>query len=198
MNIQKRSLVMWLSLISLSLLYGCAVAPQKKAIHLDSNYKAPEIAEIILLPAVDARDDYEVELDVQDTVLTWTKHLLKERGYKVKASALREDAGPITKDDCKLGKASWIKELGPSNARWIMVIFLDDLFSKPTFGGTASAEVSGFLFDKQTGIVVWRDKGIGRTGQAGVFGMMMKGLMPEEAVLLAIQNLVSSIPIRSS
>jgi hypothetical protein len=77
-----------------------------------------------------------------------------------------------------------------------MVLVLDDVVTKLTFGSTGNAEVSGFLFDKQAGEIVWRDKGIGKVGQGGLLGMAMKAGMDGAAIDAAVGNLIASVPTR--
>ena len=78
----------------------------------------------------------------------------------------------------------------------MLVVCLDDLASKITFGSTGNAEVSGFLFDKEKGELVWAGKGVGQAGQGGLMGMTMVGMMKGEAIGSALYNLLSGIPNR--
>jgi len=75
-----------------------------------------------------------------------------------------------------------------------MVILLIDVNTKLTFGSTGTAEVAGFLYDVESEKMIWRDKGIGKAGQGGLVGMLMKGMMDEQAISMANYNLVASIP----
>jgi hypothetical protein len=77
-----------------------------------------------------------------------------------------------------------------------MVLMLVDVATKLTFGSTGNAEVAGFLYNKEAGTIVWRDKGIGQVGQAGLMFMLMKGAMAGSAIDVAMNSLLSSIPKR--
>ena len=77
-----------------------------------------------------------------------------------------------------------------------MVVCLDDVTSRMTFGSTGNAELSGYLYDKQDGKLVWQDKGIGQAGQGGLAGMMLKGTMKGQALNIATGNLMRSVPKR--
>jgi hypothetical protein len=89
-----------------------------------------------------------------------------------------------------------VRKLGPAEARWVMVVSLGDVTSKVTFGSTGNAEVSGYVYDKQDGKLIWKEKGVGQAGQGGLVGMMMKGMMKSAALNSAIDNLMRSVPKR--
>lgn len=196
MNMTRKYFGEWLSLVLILLAAGCAI-PVKQAIHLDAEFKAPEISEITLLPTLDLRVDRDVNVDTQKAIREDGMSRLKKKGYQV---VLHDNLGgmaEITEYDLKSGDPNWIKRLGPSEARWVMVLVLVDVKTKLTFGSTGNAEVAGFLYDKERGVIVWRDKGIGQVGQGGLVGMMMKGMMDDQAISAAMFNLLSSIPNRA-
>ena len=199
MNLTRRNICTCFVVLALGLMTGCAVKqPLKPAIHLDSGLQVTNIDLLTMLPAIDARSDKSIDVALQKQLNTKAKPMLEKRGYEV---LIIESDGTesqiITKDDLKSGDAEWIKQLGPSDANWVMVLALDDVATKLTFGSTGNAEVSGFLFDKQTGTLVWRDKGVGKAGQGGLIGMAMKGMMGDAAIGMAVYNLVTSVPVRS-
>jgi hypothetical protein len=67
-----------------------------------------------------------------------------------------------TEDDLKTPDEGWIRRLGTDNARWVLVLALEDAESHRTFGSTGSAIVMGDLFDRTSGKLVWRNVGAGR------------------------------------
>jgi hypothetical protein len=119
---------------------------------------------------------------------------LRRRNYATASSDNKGIAGDIAEEDLNDARPEWIKRLEPADARWVMVIGLNDVHIKMTFGSTGNAEVIGFLFDKQDGSVVWKGKGIGQAGQGGLLGMAVKGVMSEAAIETAIFNLCNGIP----
>jgi hypothetical protein len=121
---------------------------------------------------------------------------LKRKNYRVSLADNTGTAGEITEEDLKDTKPAWIQKLGPSDAGWVMVVCLDDVASKMTFGSTGNAEVSGYLYHRQTATLIWKDKGVGQAGQGGLAGMMMKSTMKGVAPGTAMWNLLSSIPKR--
>ena len=151
------------------------------------------IENISVLPLVDARAGKKsgVKLDkLQDSVI----HSLRKKNYSASAAMTPGDAGEIAIEDIQGASPNYIKKLGPSTERWVMVIFLDDVASKTTFGSTGNAELSGFLFDKDHGSLVWSGKGVGQAGQGGLMGMAMKPMMKEEALSAAVLDLLAGIP----
>lgn len=179
-------------LIAIVLVCNCLAAKEKKPPkQIDPRFTA--IENIVILPAIDARSGKKENVKLEDVQKSTLKGLEKKH-YKVSLSDNAGTVGEITEEDLKDAKPDWIQKLGPAEARWVMVVCLGDVASKMTFGSTGNAEVSGYLYDKQTATLVWKDKGIGQAGQGGLAGMMMKSSMKGEALHAAIYNLLSSIP----
>jgi hypothetical protein len=187
-----------LPLLLIFLASGCAES-LKPAIYLAPEFPPPALNEITLLPALDVRIDRNVKvyMGVQGQFAKQARKILESKGYRVSLSENIGDVVQITEEDLRSGDSKWIKRLGPSVARWVMVLVLVDVTTKVTFGSTANVEVAGFLYDKESGTTAWRDKGIGRAGQGGLIGMALYGMMPSEALSAAISNLLSSIPNRA-
>jgi hypothetical protein len=195
MRLTRKCARKWLPLLLIYIVAGCTV-PLKPAIYLAPGFQPPALNEIKLLPALDVRIDKNVEVNVQGKIREAGKKILESKGYRVSLSENIGDVVQIMEDDLKAGDSKWIKRLGPPEARWVMVLVLVDVTTKLTFGSTGNAEVSGFLYNKESGTIAWRDKGIGRAGQGGLIGMAMKGMMAGEAISGAISNLLASIPNR--
>lgn len=151
------------------------------------------IDQITIIPAVDLRVDKKDNINL-DKVAKNAAGTLKQKRYSTALSDSKGVTGEIAEEDLNDAKPEWVKRLGPVDARWVMVIGLADVHSKMTFGSTGNAELTGFLFDKRDGSVVWKGKGVGQAGQGGLLGMAMKGAMSEAAIDSALVNLFSSIP----
>jgi hypothetical protein len=172
---------------------GCA--PSKKAIFLDPNFNQSTIDKITLLPAIDARIDASIKVNIQKQIRGEGMDQLKDKGFLITLSDTIGNVGQITEDLLKSGDSQWIKKLGPPQARWTMVLMLLDLSARRMPGGIGIAEVAGFLFDKEKGIIVWRDKGICNRVQS-VFGMLIwEGA--SDATDAAIRDLMSTFPTRT-
>jgi len=65
-----------------------------------------------------------------------------------------------------------------------------------TLGSTATAEITGYLIDKNSKSVLWQNKELGETSRGGVLGMMVKGMMQEEAVVFALDVVLKGLPKR--
>jgi hypothetical protein len=178
--------------IAIVLVCNCLAAKGKKPPkQIDPRFTA--IENIVILPAVDARSGKKEKINLEDLQKSTLKGLEKKH-YKVSLSDNAGTVGEITEEDLQDAKPAWIQKLGPADARWVMVVCLDDVASKMTFGSTGNAELSGYLYDKQTPTLVWKEKGIGQAGQGGLAGMMFKSTMKGEALQSALYNLLSSIP----
>ena len=62
----------------------------------------------------------------------------------------------ISEADLKEPRESWAKEFGPDNARWVLLVALEDSGSHLTFGSSGDVIVLGTLFYKASGQMVWR------------------------------------------
>ena len=70
----------------------------------------------------------------------------------------------------------------PDAPEWLLIMALIDSNSRLTFGSTGNAEVAGFLVDQQCHQLIWRNRKVQQTGQGGLIGMTMKGMMEEGAI----------------
>ncbi len=172
-------------------LTGCA-APTKKPIFQDASFTSAVVNEIVLLPVLDLRPDKSVGLDVKETAASTAKGALKQKKYKCTLHTDDSQVSGLTEEDLEQPRSEWIKALNPSNARWMMVVAVNDLVRKVTFGTAANAEVSAYLFDKEAGKCVWHDKGIGQAGQGGLIGYLMPSATP--ALQLATAQAIYGLP----
>jgi hypothetical protein len=171
---------------------NCFTAKAKKPPkEIDPRFTA--IENIVILPAVDARSGEKKNVKLENLQKS-ALNTLKRKNYKVSLADNAGTVGEITEEDLNDAKTAWIQKLGPADARWVMVLCLDDVASKTTFGSTGNAEVSGYLYDKQTATLIWKDKGVGQAGQGGLLGMAMKSTMTGAALDSAVYNLLNSIP----
>ena len=156
--------------------------------------KFTSIGEIVILPALDFRADKEHKAPLKD-MRKEARAILKHKNYAVSESDTTGDVGEILREDLKTSKPEWVKRLGPKEARWVMVLGLGYMDSKLDIGSSGTAQVFGYIYDKETGETVWNDKTMGRSSApAGLLGMSMKHLMSGAAVQEAVMNLLFEIP----
>jgi hypothetical protein len=197
---------------------GASAAEEKKPVFVEPGFQFESVDTVYVLPAVDIRikKDQNAEAALQ-TIDSGVLYYLKKRGYRTvpedpkhggfsqsafsKVSHKEEQTVPpvrmtVSEDDLKEPDEQWVRKLGPDNARWVLVLALEDSESHLTFGSTGSAIVMGTLFDKQNGNLVWRGIGAGRAGQGGVLGMATKSESVHDAVQSAIEELCSIVAKR--
>ncbi|MGA2468551.1 MAG: hypothetical protein ABSH06_29945 [Thermodesulfobacteriota bacterium] len=191
----------WLPLVLILLIAGCATP--KRAIYLDPGLNPSSISKITLLPVLDSRIEKKTDVNIPLHILEAGMRILNMKRYKVILSDNMGGVEQITENDLKSEDSEWIKQLGPTEARWVMALVLVDYRTKLIFLSLEGyAEVAGFLYDKENGRIVWRDKGIGKsTSPSGLLGVAA-GIVYENrlcklAIYLAMDNLLASIPIRS-
>jgi hypothetical protein len=156
-------------------------------------YPFSEAKSILLLPVMDARHDKKAGVNLEKLRNDAVRHFQHDR-YRLSKGAEADALTGLTTDDLKDATPELIGRLGETGDRWVMVICLDDISSKITFGSTGNAEVTGFLFDKQLGKLAWTNKGIGQAGQGGLLGMAIKPAMKGEALSAALARLLATIP----
>lgn len=173
----------------LFLLEGCAAT--QPAFYRAFEFRPESIGQITLLPAVDARIDKNVPVNLEDRLRGEAATLLKRKGYAVVLSGASRETIELTNDDLRAADPALIKLLGPPGARWIMVLALIDL---NMIGNTDKVELSGFLYDKEKGTLLWRDTGICLVGQGGIFERLINSERGNIAISYTVNFLLNSIP----
>lgn len=170
-------------------LAGCAVT--QPAFYRASEFKPESIGQIALLPAVDARIDKNVTVNLEKRLRGDAAMILKRKGYAVVLNGASRETVALTNDNLRAADPALIKRLGPPGARWIMVLALIDL---NVVGGNDKVEVSGFLYNKENGSLLWRDTTICLVGDGGIFGVSVNDRKGDTAVSVAVISLLESIP----
>ena len=116
------------------------------------------IENIVILPVLDTRPDKQVNFDLKNMRDEMANRLEKLKHYRVSESDQMGDVGDVTAKDLSSATPEWVRRLGPPDARWVMVIGLSGAQGKRV---TTGAMVFGYLFDKQSGKVLWQGIGIG-------------------------------------
>lgn len=180
-------------LLSILICTGCQTA--KEPLYKSETFKTDKIETIYVLPVADLRFNKDKELPKLDKwVHKIVKDKLKDKKYGCTILSDRSLVSSLTEDELKNFDTQWVKSLGSSESRWIMLFALWDARSKLTFGSTGNAEVSLYMFDKQDGSLIWKDKDVARVGMMGLAGMFMKGSMLGDAVKNAIMQLMINFP----
>jgi hypothetical protein len=181
------------ALIAVTLAICTFSASAKKAEKEPLDPKFTSIQNISVLPVMDVRpgDKAKVNLEgLQKSVVNALKH----KRYSASESDTMGTNTQIDVEDLDSADPAVIKKLGQTSDRWVMIVLLGDVHSKVTFGSTGNAEVSGYLFDKQDGSLVWKGKGTGTAGQGGLMGMAMKGMINSAALDSAVSALFATLP----
>lgn len=183
-------------MVLLGVVSGCATVITKPADFVAPGFDSLTVEELAVLPVLDHRVDQSKPLNLDGSVLPIAKDSLKERGYMYTVHRDRSLVSNITRDALETPTPEFIATLQPSSARWVLVLALEDFASKITFGSTASAEMSGYLFDRKNRVLSWRNKELGRAGQGGLLGMALKGVMEKAALEGAATSMFHALPTR--
>jgi hypothetical protein len=195
MRSTKFRLFKWGVFTALVFAVSCA-GPAKIPVFLAPGFDFSSIDTITILPPVDTRVDKQINVNLDKQLAQAAEKIIRKKGYRTSMSPVLGEVGTIVEEDLKDARPDWVKRLGPPEARWVMVVCLVDVATKLTLGSTGNAEIAGYLYDKETGLMVWKDKGIDQEGEAGLIAMAFKGLMDEAAIGGAVTNLLASIPKR--
>ena len=196
--------IVFSSLVILSL--AACVAPVAK--YYDASIGSKNADTLVILPFVDHRKDKSIVLLLQELELRWPedayrqfgflqnaqKILEKKKGYNTRLSAYTSDVGKITSDDLEDEKPTWISRVGPKNAKHMLLIVLEDLVVRTTFGVAASAECTAYMVDKTTGNLLLKREAIGEWNQGGLYGMFDADKAPFRAVWKCVDKVYEKIP----
>jgi tetratricopeptide (TPR) repeat protein len=163
------------------------------------------IEQMVILPVVDVRADASAKVDLR-AMRKYTQQILKWKRYTVMQADNTGSVGQILEKDLSEARPEWIVRVGPPEARWVMVIGLKGVYYR---GSIPSAEVFGFIYDKERGRVVWKGGAAGGyqsaqsvTGVGGASApltdltmlLLMPGSARQGAVSNALFNLLSAVP----
>jgi hypothetical protein len=189
----KGVLIGVISVALLCIISSCATTPD----FIAPGFTGAQVDELCVLPVLDHRVDQSRPLKLDKWVLPIVKRQLKKKRYKYSIQQDRSLVERITRDTLDAPTPEWIASLEPQASRYILMLVLEDVSSTLTFGSTANAEMSGYLFDKQSRSLVWRNKELVRTGQGGLIGMAAmaaRSLMERSVIKEATTKLFKALP----
>jgi hypothetical protein len=190
MKAKLASVTAWLGLTLFT--FGCSSVPPKPQ-YCAARFQPETMSVIHLMPTIDARPDKALTLNPAGVQQKIVRSLTSKR-YRVVALSESQTSAEITLEDLNEANQSWLGSLGPADAEWILLVAVEDLSRKLTFGSTGNAEVRLCIVDKKAGEIVWRDKALGQAGQGGLVGMMMISMMEDEALSSAVNQLTWKFP----
>ncbi len=193
-NIMNRNFALFI-VISIFLLSGCGPTVTK-SVYLSSDFEPMQIDSIVVPLPLDLRINTNEEFGYWEKIQKGAINELKQRGYNViKLSSIPENI-PSVDEELNQIHPPWLKEVKIPSGRYLLIIGLVDFESRFTFGSLATAELTGYLYDLNKELMIWHNKGVGRDGQAGIAGMLLKPLVTDTAIRSSISLLMSGIPIK--
>jgi hypothetical protein len=194
MRVDKRGhipVVLWIGAgLAAIALAACGPKP-KTPVFLTSTFNQRGIDEITILPAVDLRQ-VEKRLDGSRHVSRTVAAALKRSHY---GAVIADDFGIAakpTEDDLSRPAPAWIQSLGPAKSRWVLLVSIVHLERHLTIGVKMQGDVRGYLFDKQSGELLWQGEGHGSFAMGYLLGGLVEGGTLEEATM----DLMRSFPKR--
>lgn len=180
--------------IALLITAGCASTP-KQAVVLAPAFHELDVRRITLLPIVDRRADRSRAFN-EIKLRNAAAERLEKRGYSVSHRyRFFGDDGFVSAEDVESMAPSELTKLVPDGTDAALVLYVDDFFrSAKVVWTTAKVEMTGSLVSSQHGGEVWRGKGVGTSGQAGLIWAFLEETILESAISLAIYDLLASLP----
>lgn len=193
MSFKKRA-VSGLFLLTVGSLFWAGCAAARLPIKLDPAFAQRGIRSIALLPAVDQRKDRLLNINLDYEMNVRARKGLEKKGYRVMETA------PMEHDRIGISRLmdmdpSYLASLGPADADAVMAIYVQDtLSSYKIMSYVFKVETLGTLVSKADQTEVWRDKGIGNVGQAGLISGLMQGLSRSTALDACVHGMLSTLP----
>ena len=173
---------------------GCVTA--KPADFVAPQFRASQVEQLTVLPVLDHRVERQSSIDLDAQILPIAERELTRLGYQYRVVRDRHVIDGLERGDFDHPSPEEIAALQPSTSRWLMALILESSASSLTFGSTGTAELTGYLFDKQARALVWKNKELGRVGQGGLLGMALKGMMEGAAIEEAASQMFRALPDR--
>lgn len=181
--------------ISTLLVTAASIAALGAAPPVTADFTPAEVEHIAVLGVADLRIDKSVEFKKLDRIgHRAVQRRLKKSTYTLDFVEALESSRPITGDELEDLDGDWIRTLGPTDERYVMLLVLEDAARKNTLGAAFGAVCSGYLFDRETGDVLWSNQTTGTMGQGGLAGMMMNNAMRGGAFEDCTGNLLFTFP----
>lgn len=189
-----RIAVVCIVMAGLVLSSGCSTVP-KMPIKLDPSYSTKGIDTIVLMPVIDRRVDKKSKLDVENVIRIPVKKILVKKGYDVVMPSSFSETGSISADNVAEMNTDELSGLGPDNTRALLYIYVDDVLDDYiVLAYSYKIEATGSLIDKNDRIELWRDKGIGTSGQGGLISGVLAGLYQASAVSICLDDMFCTLP----
>jgi len=183
-------------LLALAVLAAACGPGQRPSLFWNQDVQPHDIGAVAVMAAADDRVDRSIEVNLDAQLTDMTVSLMRDRGWDGRAATLPAAAAGMTLTELEHADAATIRRLATPVNRWVMVVGLVDVTTALTFGSTGNAEVAGYLFDTEAGVLLWRDRGVGQVGQGGLLGMALIDNMDEAAIATALEKMIAGLPAR--
>jgi len=150
---------------------------------------------IAVLAVADLRKDKSVNFQRLDEIgHRAVKRNLKKSSYTLQFETDLGGVAEVTEDDLEYFDAEWVRQLGPRDRRYVLLLVLDDAARKRTLGSAFGTVCSGYLFDKEKGGPVWEHHATGTGGQGGLIGFAMASMTRGDSFSSCARNLMTTFP----
>ena len=136
------------------------------ALYLDPEIFNTEIDQITVLPIVDTRKtkaveaQFDYDIGLLDEIRGKTSgELIVMKGYRVTNPETFGGVDVISHSDLENPSSDWIKKIGMDTSTYCLVfLFSDAAHDEEAFTDTYRTDLTAFLFDKNKGKLLWKNK----------------------------------------
>ena len=193
--------------IILLMIGGCAIK-YPDTTNYNSSTDSNDEAVLTILPVADHRIDESLVIELVDPGKAWpqdaykdikqfywymNKILANRKGYKLRLAENRDLVNNLNRDDFEEEPEKL--NLGPSDAKRVLLLTLDDLAVQEALLGIAvQAECTGYIFDNTTGNISSKIKGRSKQNRGGLSGKLDAPDLPRNTVSLCFINIYEKMP----
>jgi hypothetical protein len=138
---------------------------------------------------VDHRQNKDLDANFRKVVINAIEGKLDRKGYDPHMPE-RQATIEVTEEQLAHPSPAFVKSLAPPGSQWILLPVLLRLERHTNIAATGEAGVRLYLFQTQTGDLIWQDSG-NATERLGVF---LTFAVAHDALLAAAQDALSSFP----
>jgi len=186
--------LLFLSIFCVFLVTGC-VGTTKSAIRLHSDFSEKNVDTIVLMPIVDRRIDKSGAINIEKNILRPSKKMLEKKGYYVITPDSFLEGENISPEEVGEMDVEELAMLGPDGSKTLLFVYIEDVIdSYAIVAYTFKIEATSSLIEKSGKVELWRDKGIGASGQGGLISGPFAGMDKSAAISTCLRNMFTTLP----
>ncbi len=149
----KNVISVWL--LGVVICSGCAGTSTQ--LYVNPGFDPQAVSLITVIPVVDQREHAKIGSRVISKSPKWIKKNIQRRKYVSITSDILGSALVLPESGLDSAEAEWIRGLGPDGSNYVFLVSVQKL--KHVGISSGRAEIFGYLFDKESGELMWKGFG---------------------------------------